>query len=132
MRAYQPAPQISAGLRGARRGKLVSQITRVIFTRQQLETQHARFPLFVFLFFSFFFFLGLHCDIPGEAAVRMKLAVTWFWILYLALISAGLFTRNDLSAARRNVSDSQSTGEGQCVSRQVRADYSLIATVVLV
>ncbi|XP_036935267.1 agouti-signaling protein-like [Acanthopagrus latus] len=40
----------------------------------------------------------------------MKLAVTWFWILYLALISAGLFTRNDLSAARRNVSDSQSTG----------------------
>ena len=62
----------------------------------------------------------------------MKLAVTWFWILYLALISAGLFTRNDLSAARRNVSDSQSTGEGQCVSRQVRADYSLIATVVLI
>lgn len=62
----------------------------------------------------------------------MKLAVTWFWILFFALFSAGLFIRNDLSAARRNVSDSQSTGEGQFISCQVRVDYSLIATVVLV
>ncbi|TDG97085.1 hypothetical protein EPR50_G00222320 [Perca flavescens] len=45
--------------------------------------------------------------------VRMKTAVMWLCIVHLALVSAGLFTRNDLQAAHSNVS-----------SRRVRAPQS--------
>ncbi|XP_051267091.1 uncharacterized protein LOC127369603 [Dicentrarchus labrax] len=45
----------------------------------------------------------------------MKLAVSWFCILHLAFVSAGLFTRDGLQAAHNNLSGSrahapQSTG----------------------
>ncbi|XP_070709519.1 agouti-signaling protein-like isoform X2 [Pempheris klunzingeri] len=37
----------------------------------------------------------------------MTLAISWFCILQLAFVSAGLFTRNDLQALRSNVSASR-------------------------
>lgn len=117
MPVYQPDSQTSAGRRGARHRKLKASLP-----------DYERDLQGIFFFILWFFIVTSE----ERRKVRMKLAVTWFWILFFALFSAGLFIRNDLSAARRNVSDSQSTGEGQFISCQVRVDYSLIATVVLV
>ncbi|KAG7216722.1 hypothetical protein INR49_021105 [Caranx melampygus] len=49
------------------------------------------------------------------ATARMKLVLLWLCILHVVLASAGLFTRNDLQAAHRALSESraqntQSTG----------------------